>query len=610
MQFTSFQDYLERLYETIKTLEGGKIADYIPELTRADPAWFGIAIVTVDGHVYQVGDTRQDFTIQSISKAFTYGIALEDKGVEHVMSKIDVEPSGEAFNSISLEPETGRPRNPMINAGAIVTTGLINEDQAGGRLARLLDIFSRYTGRELGIDEEVYKSERDTGHRNRAISHLLRNYEILEADPEPVLDTYFRQCSTLINCRDLAVMGAALANDGVNPITGIRALTSTHVPRVLSVMATCGMYDYTGNWIYRVGMPSKSGVGGGILAVLPGQFGLAVFSPKLDPKGNSVRGIAVCEAISRDFGLHMLRTTRITSSSIIRSQYDLSQVRSKLQRPLSQSRYLDKTGHNAGVFELTGELMFVSAEILCNEISNKGYRYAIVDLKRVNTIDTSANLLLVKLVDKMISIGKSVLMTGYKKLPGFERQFRLSLGDINDPTILAHEKLDQAIEWCEQALLKQQQHEISAVAKLSDNTLCANFKHEELSFLQSLLERKNYTAGETICAEGDPADLLYFLESGRVSTWVRIDGQNRHRLFAAGPGWSFGESSLFGNHKKRTAEVVADTDVTLLQLPPTELENNEDALAIPVRMKMLSNLSEINMERLKQANGEIRMLTG
>ncbi|MGB0723696.1 MAG: glutaminase, partial [Gammaproteobacteria bacterium] len=203
MKPTSFQHYLESLHEAFRTLDSGALADYIPELTKADPNWFGIAVVTVDGHVYQVGDTREDFTIQSVSKAFTYGAALEDTGVEGVMAKIDVEPSGEAFNSISLEPDTGRPRNPMINAGAIVATSLIKEQEKGGRMGAILDTFARYAGRELGIDDEVYRSERDTGHRNRAISHLLRNYEILEGDPEPVLDAYFRQCSILVNCRDL-----------------------------------------------------------------------------------------------------------------------------------------------------------------------------------------------------------------------------------------------------------------------------------------------------------------------------------------------------------------------------------------------------------------------
>jgi glutaminase len=183
-----------------------------------------------------------------------------------------MEPSGEAFNSISLDPESNRPLNPMINAGAIATTGLVQGHDVDERIARVLERFSRYTGHPLAVDDTVYRSERDTGHRNRAICHMLRNFGMLPDPPEEALDLYFRQCSVLVDCRDLALMAATLANNGVNPITGVVALKSENVERLLSVMTTCGMYDYAGSWIYEVGMPAKSGVGGGILAVLPGQL--------------------------------------------------------------------------------------------------------------------------------------------------------------------------------------------------------------------------------------------------------------------------------------------------------------------------------------------------
>ena len=332
MQVTTFQHYLEQLHERFGQLDNGSVADYIPELAKADPDWFGIAVVTVGGHVYQVGESRQQFTLQSISKAFTYGMALEDKGAEVVASKIDVEPSGETFNSISLEPHTGRPRNPMINAGAIVATSLVDGDTSVAKLSHILRKLANYAGSPLDVDKVVYQSETATGHRNRAIAHLLRSYEILDGDPEESLDAYFRQCSILVTARQLAIMGATLANDGVNPITAMRAVGSDKVPKILSVMATCGMYDYSGNWIYKVGMPAKSGVSGGVLAVLPGQLGLAIFSPRLDAKGNSVRGIAVCETFSSELGLHMLRVTRTTTSSVVRNSCTGAQARSKLNR--------------------------------------------------------------------------------------------------------------------------------------------------------------------------------------------------------------------------------------------------------------------------------------
>jgi len=283
------QDYLEALHARFADLRSGEVASYIPELAKADPAWFGIAIATVDGKVYEVGDSRRPFTIQSISKPLVYGIALEDHGAEAVRRKVGVEPSGDAFNAISLEPHTGRPMNPMINAGAIATASLVKGESAEARLARVVGAISAYAGRALALHEAVFESERRTGHRNRAIGHMLRNYGILGDAPDPVLDLYFSQCSVLVDGRDLALIAATLANGGVHPVTGERAVAAQHVGPILSVMTTCGVYDLTGEWVYSVGMPAKSGVGGGIIAVSPGKFGIAVISPPLDDAGNSVR---------------------------------------------------------------------------------------------------------------------------------------------------------------------------------------------------------------------------------------------------------------------------------------------------------------------------------
>src|SRR5258705_3038573 len=290
--------YVRLLHERFQNLDDGAVATYIPELAVADPAWFGIGVATADGYVYEVGDTRQPFTIQSISKPFVYGLALEDCGKAAVLERIGVEPTGDAFNEISLESPTGRPRNPMINAGAITATSLVRGESPEDRWNRILALFSLYAGRKLEINDAVYRSERDTGHRNRAISHMLRNFDIIQHDPEPDLDLYFRQCSIEIDCRDLSIIGATLATGGVNPVTRERVIRADNVDEVLSVMTTCGMYDYAGEWVYRVGLPAKSGVTGGTLAVMPGQLAVAVFSPRLDARGNSLRGVAVCEALS------------------------------------------------------------------------------------------------------------------------------------------------------------------------------------------------------------------------------------------------------------------------------------------------------------------------
>ena len=298
--------FLKELHSRYQPLREGKIADYIPELTKADPDWFGICVVTADGQLVEYGDSGQVFTIQSISKPFVYGLALQEHGREEVLSRIGVEPTGDAFNSlIKLDERSKRPHNPMVNAGAIAAAGLLPGADPAARLNRLLELFETYIGHEVFVDMSVYTSERATGHRNRAIAHLMLNFGMIDERIEETLDLYFKQCSILVSCRDLAVMAATLANGGVNPITRKRAVDARYVRDILSVMFTCGMYDYAGEWAYSVGLPAKSGVSGGIIAVVPGQGGVGVFSPLLDERGNSRRGIKVCEELSQHFGLHI-----------------------------------------------------------------------------------------------------------------------------------------------------------------------------------------------------------------------------------------------------------------------------------------------------------------
>lgn len=305
-----FRGYLTDLHEKYQSLNEGAIADYIPELTHANPEWFGICVVTRDGQVFEAGDCDQLFSIQSISKAFVFGLALEDHGRAYVNSKVSVEPTGEAFNSIVLDEATNRPYNPMVNAGAIATTDLIKGYSSTERLKRLLDMFQRYTGRPHDIHVPIFLSEKATGYRNQAMAYLMRNFGMVSDNIDQTLDLYFQQCSMLVNARDLAMLSATLANGGKNPVTQEQALDERYVQDVISVMLTCGMYDGSGEWAYRVGIPAKSGVGGGITAVVPGQLGIGTFSPLVDAKGNSLRGIKVCEDLSRDFGLHLFNVAQ------------------------------------------------------------------------------------------------------------------------------------------------------------------------------------------------------------------------------------------------------------------------------------------------------------
>ena len=300
------QTFLDDLHNRYRTLDDGRVASYIPELAKADPNWFGVSIAAIDGQVFEVGDVQQKFTIQSISKVFAYGLALEDHGREKLFEKVGVEPTGDPFNSlIRLDEDSKRPFNPMINAGAIATSSLINGTDPTDKLNRLLAMFERYLGHEVFIDMATFISERSTGHRNRAMAHLMLNFGMIDHNIDAALDLYFQQCAVMVTCHDLAMMAATLANQGKHPITQKQAVNADYVRDILSVMYTCGMYNRAGEWAYRVGVPAKSGVSGGVIAVVPGKAGIAAFSPPIDANGNSVRGVCVFEELSQKYGLHL-----------------------------------------------------------------------------------------------------------------------------------------------------------------------------------------------------------------------------------------------------------------------------------------------------------------
>ncbi|KAK0385543.1 hypothetical protein NLU13_6723 [Sarocladium strictum] len=311
-------DYLAGVLEKVRPIERGAPAGYIDTLARADTSKLAVAIAMVDGNLYSAGDDRVEFSIQSISKAFVYALAIEDSGLERVLEKIGVEPSGDAFNELSLEKGTNRPMNPMINAGAITAHSLVvgPDATAEQRTDRILKALSRLAGRELHVDEEVYESELKDGDRNMGIGHMLKAAGIIKCNPQEVVRGYIRQCSINVNVRDLAMMAATLCNAGVHPVTGESIIPQRSVRQVLSVMTTCGMYDAAGDWVSNVGIPAKSGVAGGIIGALPGQVGLAAFSPKLDERGNSVRGVAICEKMSSDMGLHMMEASQIARATV------------------------------------------------------------------------------------------------------------------------------------------------------------------------------------------------------------------------------------------------------------------------------------------------------
>ena len=311
-------DYLEHVLDNARAINSGAPASYIETLAKADTSRLAVALAMVDGNVYSAGDDEVEFSAQSISKAFVYAIAIEDAGLEKVLEKIGVEPSGDAFNQLSLEKGTNRPMNPMINAGAITAHSLVVRPGASveERTERILGVLSRLAGRELHVDEEVYAAEMRNSDRNMGIGHMLKAAGIITCDPRVAVKGYIRQCAINVNVRDLAMMAAVLCNAGVHPITGERIIPHASVRQVLSIMTTCGMYDAAGGWVSNVGIPAKSGVAGGIIGALPGQVGIAAFSPNLDERGNSVRGVAICEQLSRDMGLHMMDVSQIARATV------------------------------------------------------------------------------------------------------------------------------------------------------------------------------------------------------------------------------------------------------------------------------------------------------
>ncbi len=388
--------YLDEVLQSVAADRTGVLANYIPELAEVDPERLGASIAMVDGELYASGDTDSLFTIQSISKPFVYALALADRGFEKVLDKVGVEPSGEPFNEISLEDSSGRPLNPMINAGAITTHSLAGTEtmNPAERMERVISGLSAFAGRSLDVDEAVYSSEIEHAHRNLAIAHMLRSHDILTENPTGVVEGYTRQCSLLVTVQDLAMMAATLANYGIQPVTGEQVIPKTVVRQVLSVMFTCGMYNAAGDWATQVGIPAKSGVGGGIIGAVPGQLGLATFSPRLDVHGNSVRGVSLFERFSSDMGMHVMNIPTVARSAI-------------------RANYRIGTGEKiTQVIQLQGRIRFAGAERVIREIVDTHYmgtRIAL-DVTRVYSVDEVAQHMLLEIMRRMRHEGYTVYL--------------------------------------------------------------------------------------------------------------------------------------------------------------------------------------------------------
>ena len=591
---TPFTDEIEEIFRSVSGLGDGAVADYIPELSTADPDWFGMAVATVDGAVHTVGDAHQPFTIQSISKPFVFALALEDHGRDAVLGRVGVEPTGDAFNSIIIDEATRRPFNPMVNAGAIVTTGLVSGADPDERLRRLRECLSRFAGHDLEIDEEVFASERETGDRNRAIAYLMRTFGIVD-DVDEVLDLYFRQCSLLVDCSDLSVMAATLANGGVNPVTGARALSPEYVENALSVMATSGMYDFAGEWLYTVGLPAKSGVAGGVIAVLPGQLGVGVFSPRLDARGNSVRGVAVCQELSRRFHLHQYKPGLLSTDAVGRRLRG-GVMRSRRSRARAESQVLDADGAAIGVYELRGDLAFGSAERLIREIGGEmeDLDWVILDFRRVTAIDEVSWRLIHAFSESAAAGGTRVIASYSEGAPA---------GIETAPDT------DEALQRCEDELLTRRLGDRiePTVPLLAQPLLQGLGPPEAVAAIVAATTSLTLRPEEVVFHEGDAADSVYFITSGLLRAQVDVGAAGRaRRLQTMGPGVAFGEMGLL-DQGARSATVVVEEEAVVHVLPFTALHEVEERHP-GVTRAFYRNLGQLLAGRLRRATEQIQAL--
>ena len=565
------QQYLEQLLAEVQHLGAGAPYDVHPAGREPRPEDFGICLATVDGRVYSVGVADQEFSIQSISKPFSYGLALADYGFEAVDEKVDVEPSGDPFNQISLAPVTGRPPNAMVNAGALAVAGMIRG--AGGKsgVRRIVDTYSRFAGRDLTSSRSVFDVEIRQSDRNHSLAYLLSSVGIIENDPTRALEVYLRQCAVQVSCRDLALMAATLANGGTQPLTGEQVFEIDVVERVLSVMMTSGMYDDAGAWVSSVGMPAKSGVGGGTLAVLPGQAGLAVFSPPLDGHGNSVRGLETCRRLSTDMEMHFVRSAR-NGRSAVRITREISELPSRVRRTEEEAEVLERHGHRARIVEVTGDLFFAGTESLVRAVSEleDTVDFVVLDLRQVYDAGRLARQMITALQRQLAAAGRELVLVTGEEAPS------LTVTDDAGPESSApavYQGLGEAVEHCEDALLDRYGTPAAAPERVpvTDSPALALLAGPERERLAELMEHRVHADGDVIRRVGQRFGGVHFIVAGRINTIATDPGGERVRLNTLGPGMTFGELALGTSDRQETTEKAVG-DVELMVLTPEAIE--------------------------------------
>ncbi|HEY4576334.1 MAG TPA: glutaminase A [Yaniella sp.] len=620
MLISPLHRYLSDLLDNIRPMTAGTVNPVTATATQPDISKLAITLTTVNGFQYSSGDSDHRFAIQSIAKVFAYGLALDDLGSAELAKRIDVEPSGDPFNEISLQSGTGRPANPMINAGAIATVGQIKGRGGVDRLSRItgiMDLAAEGSPGELEINRTVYHAENLNGHRNRALAWLLRSFEILDSDPEPVVQDYFLECSTDVTTENLSMMAATLANKGINPVTGREVFSEETTRQVLGVMMTCGMYDAAGNWMIDVGLPAKSGVDGGIMVVVPGQLGIGVYSAPLDEHGNSVRGAAAIRRVTRDLGLHYADASPLGGSTL-RAHYSLADASLGVVRSTELSRITSQFGDRCQILEVSGDLGFAETETMARTVVelDDDVSMVIIDFQGVDDFGRAAILMLASLTASWRNAGKDIIFIDWTEtlvehlLDYIEVHDDLELPDPRDKAKAASaghidlpwesdepeeeiqgefrlfDNRSAALEWAELRLAHRYARQIlqtdDAPREPETAPVFDFLEDRDVNVLADYMELRSYTAGTVIRRVGQPFGGIYFIRSGRVELAAEGRDDTRYRHVYLSPGSTFGEFALsYTGRQLTTIRAIDDAEILVLSAQKiAEIEKSDPQLAI------------------------------
>jgi glutaminase len=545
--------------------------------------------------------------MEALVRPFALGAALENRASAGLLARVGLAPQPAATEAEAAKAAPARARHPLTEVGAALMPGMIAKVAGAESQARVLELLGAAAGRPLRVDESYFKTLQSSVAAPD-LAGELRAAGVAADDVENFVALGHRQSAVAVTCRDLAIMAATLANRGVNPVTGRLALGQQRTESVVSVLSSFGMGGHSGEWLFRVGLPATTGVSGGVMAVLPGRLGLAVFSPLVDAAGRSTRGLAVCETLARELALHAFDTVP-DGPNVLRLRCHAGQVNSSRVRTPEEAQVLRLHGHTIKVYQLQGNLVFATAEVVIREVMRDfaDLSYAILDCKRVASLSESAGRLLGELLVAMDAAGKRLVFTHSAHLEVLRRFLKERLGERLDSQFHTFRDGDFALEWCENRMMHDHLPTWQTVgsAALEDYELFAGLSAEELSVVAKHLLRRRYAQDETIVKAGERADELFLLAYGLVSVALKADSGAEKRVATFAAGSIFGEMAMLDGCA-RSANVEADTDCVCDVLRLEDFHRLGQANP-PVKIKMLENLGRILSQKLRKSNRELTL---